>query len=92
MSRRTAVSLAALLTISARVMSAQGCSQDSGRSVDRGVRRQEQGDLVGARQAYEIALKLGPQRIDARSNLGLTYAGLHLDDRAIHTFDSARAI
>ena len=35
----------------------------------RGVDLQQKGDLDGARQAYEAALKLIPRRIDALSNL-----------------------
>jgi tetratricopeptide (TPR) repeat protein len=58
----------------------------------RGVGLQQGGDLAGACRAYETALKLSPRRIDALSNLGLAYGGLHQYDRAIHSFERALAI
>jgi tetratricopeptide (TPR) repeat protein len=58
----------------------------------RGVGLQQAGDLAGACRAYETALKLSPRRIDALSNLGLAYGGLHEYGRAIHSFERALAI
>ena len=44
------------------------------------------------REAYEAALKIAPQRIDALSNVGLVYGGLHQYDRAIQSFEKALAV
>ena len=62
---------------------------DSDREYARGVELQQAGDLAGARQAYEAALKTSPRRVDALSNLGLVYAGLHDYARAIESFRKA---
>lgn len=58
--------------------------QDAARAhFNRGVGLQQKGDLEGARQAYEQALKLTPNRVDARANLGLVYLNLGQNERAI---------
>ena len=59
---------------------------------NRGVELQQQGDLEGARQAYEAALKLAPQRVDALSNLGLVYLNLGGNEKAIAYFGKALAL
>ena len=55
----------------------------------RGVAAQQKGDLDGARQAYEAALKLIPRRMDALSNLGVVYAKLGRYDEAIKHYQAA---
>lgn len=71
---------------------AQTPSRQSDQEYDRGVQLQMKGDLAGARQAYEAALKLSPRRIDALSNLGLACAGLHQYERAVQSFKEALEI
>ncbi|MEO6727029.1 MAG: tetratricopeptide repeat protein, partial [Blastocatellia bacterium] len=58
----------------------------------RGIELQQKGDLDGARQAYEAALKLIPRRIDALSNLGVIYAKLGQYDQSIKNYRMALAI
>src|SRR5262249_3896877 len=58
----------------------------------RGVELQQNGDLEGARAAYEAALKLIPRRIDALSNLGVVFAKLGQYDQAIIRYREALAI
>src|SRR4051812_35232257 len=55
----------------------------------RGVGLQQRGDLAGARDAYEAALKVAPRRVDVMSNLGLVYGQLGQYDLAIRTFQKA---
>jgi cytochrome c-type biogenesis protein CcmH/NrfG len=71
---------------------AQAPSPEADQDFARGVRLQQAGDLAGACRAYEAALKLSPRRVDALSNLGLAYGGLHQYDRAIHAFEKALVI
>ncbi len=59
---------------------------------NRGVELQQKGDLEGARQAYEEALKLSPRRVDALANLGLVYLNLGRNDKAIETLSKALAL
>jgi tetratricopeptide (TPR) repeat protein len=67
-------------------------SRESDEAFARGVKLQQAGDLTGASRAYEAALKLSPDRIDALSNLGLALAGLRQYDRALQTFGRALQI
>jgi tetratricopeptide (TPR) repeat protein len=71
---------------------AQTVATGSQEAFSRGVELQQKGDLKGARQAYEIALKLSPQRVDALSNLGLVYSQLGQQERAIRCFHDALQI
>ena len=73
-------------------LAAQAPTRESDEQFARGVHLQRAGDLVGARSAYELALKLSPRRIDALSNLGLVYGGLRQYDRAVRTLETAREI
>ena len=57
----------------------------------RGVQLQQQGDLEGARKAYEKALELAPGRIDIISNLALVYLNLGQPEKAIPGLEKARA-
>jgi tetratricopeptide (TPR) repeat protein len=52
----------------------------------RGVQNHQAGDLVGAIEAYQAALELQPDRVDARSNLGAAYARLGRHDEAIQHY------
>lgn len=81
-----------LLALNLVGLGAQAPSRQSDQEYDRGVQLQKKGDLAGARQAYEEALKLAPQRIDALSNLGLIYASLREYDRAVQSFQRALAV
>ena len=85
-------SIALLLVVALAGGAAQSLSSTSDAEFARGVQLQQAGDLAGAARAYEAALKLSPRRIDALSNLGLAYGGLHQYDRAIRSFESALAI
>lgn len=61
--------------------------QDTARAhFNRGVALQQKGDLEGARQAYEQALKIAPNRVDARANLGLVSLNLGRNEKAIEHF------
>jgi protein O-GlcNAc transferase len=64
----------------------------SGAHFNRGVVLQQKGDLEGARQAYEQALRLAPRRVDARSNLGLVYLNLGRNEQAVEALSRALAI
>jgi tetratricopeptide (TPR) repeat protein len=52
----------------------------------RGVALQQGGDVVGAIEAYQSALELEPDRVDARSNLGAAFARLGRYDEAIQHY------
>jgi tetratricopeptide (TPR) repeat protein len=58
----------------------------------RGVELQQGGDLAGAREAYEAALKLIPRRVDALSNLGVIHSRLGQYEQAINNYKAALAI
>ena len=88
--RRGWFAVAALLAVD--LVRAQAPPRGSNPEYDRGVRLQKAGDLAGAGRAYEAALKLSPLRIDALSNLGLVYCGLHQYDRAVESFEKALKI
>lgn len=87
--QRIRICIAALLTMGLSGAAAQAPSRESDQEYDRGVQLQQKGDLAGAQHAYEAALKLAPGRIDALSNLGLTYAGLHQYEHAVQSFQKA---
>jgi tetratricopeptide (TPR) repeat protein len=87
--RHAPVFAAGLLAIAVVRAPAQRPSSDSDADFARGVRLQQAGDLAGACRAYEAVLKRSPRRIDALSNLGLAYGGLHQYDRAIQSFEKA---
>jgi tetratricopeptide (TPR) repeat protein len=78
-----------LLIWLATAAAASALPETSDRDFARGVRLQQQGDLAGARAAYEAALRSDARRIDVLSNLGLVYAGLHDYTRALETFQAA---
>jgi len=82
----------ALLAAGYAGVAAQSPSGESDREFARGVQLQQAGDLAGASRAYEAALKLAPRRIDALSNLGLAYGGLHEYARAVQSFERALTI
>ena len=82
----------ALLAAGYAGLAAQSPSGESDREFARGVQLQQAGDLAGASRAYEAALKLAPRRVDALSNLGLAYGGLHEYARAVQSFERALTI
>ena len=55
----------------------------------RGVALQQKGDLQGAREAYEAALRGVPDRIDALSNLGVIFVRLGQYGEAIKRYNQA---
>jgi tetratricopeptide (TPR) repeat protein len=87
--QRRRLTLAAVLALDLSRVWAQAPVHESDVEYDRGVRLQHEGDLAGARRAYEAALKLAPGRIDALSNLGLVYSGQHQYLLAIQSFERA---
>jgi len=87
--RRGWWTVAAALAMDLARLSAQTPVPASNAEYDRGVRLQQAGDLTNAERAYQSALKLSPGRIDALSNLGLVYSGLHQYDRAVESFREA---
>ena len=66
--------------------------QKSQNDFARGVQLQQSGDLEGARQAYEAALKWAPRRVDALSNLGLVFSRMGQYEQAIRLYLKALAI
>src|SRR5579859_2559898 len=82
----------ALLAAGYAGLAGQSPSSESDREFARGVQLQQAGDLAGASRAYEAALKLAPRRIDALSDLGLAYGGLHQYARAVQSFERALTI
>ena len=77
------------VSISAGAQTAAGPAQ---KAFSHGVELQQEGDLEGARQAYEAALKLAPRRVDVLSNLGLVYSRLGQPERAIQCFHDALSL
>lgn len=59
---------------------------------NRGVELQQKGDLEGAQQAYEEALRLAPRRVDALANLGLVYLNLGRNEKALEALSKALAL
>lgn len=81
---RSTVVPGALLALLAAMAGAQ-TPLDADALFARGVGLHQAGDIVGAIEAYQAALELAPDRIDARSNLGAAYARLgRYDDAAQH--------
>ncbi len=75
------------IVLATAILGAQAGSAE--RDYARGVELQQAGKLEAARDAYEAALRISPQRIDALSNLGLVYAGLKDYGRSIDRFEKA---
>jgi tetratricopeptide (TPR) repeat protein len=85
--------LVAILWVAAGTASiAQSVAARAQEAYARGVERQQQGDLAGARQAYEAALKLAPRRVDVLSNLGLVYSQLGETELGIKCLHAALEI
>ncbi|PYV27418.1 MAG: hypothetical protein DMG24_04675 [Acidobacteria bacterium] len=59
------------------------------RDFARGIQMHQKGDLQGARQAYEAALKLAPRRVDVLTNLGLVYSQLGQREQAVRCLRKA---
>lgn len=81
--------LAIVLVAGSTTATAQTAVNPAQKAFNRGVELQQKGDLEGARQAYEAALKISPQRVDALSNLGLVYSQLGQPERAIQCLQDA---
>ena len=85
-----ALKLVAIATVALQTSAgAQTAVNAAQKAINRGVELQQKGDLQGARQSYEAALKLAPQRVDALSNLGLVYSQLGQPERAIQCLQDA---
>ena len=93
MRRGAALTLVALALMALSIPAgAQTVADRAQRSFSRGVQLQQKGDLEGARQAYEAALKLAPKRVDVLSNLGLVYSQLGRTETAVECFRKALQI
>lgn len=68
------VLLVTMLVAAGPRLTAQTVDSQATEAFTRGVALQQKGDLERARQAYEEALGLAPQRVDVLSNLGLVYS------------------
>jgi tetratricopeptide (TPR) repeat protein len=55
----------------------------------KGVQAHQAGDILGAVEAYQDALRLEPSRVDARSNLGAAYVRLGRYEDAVREYRSA---
>lgn len=88
------VSLAVLfLLMSEAAWAFQAANKSSAQAqFNEGARLQQTGDLQGARRAYQKALELEPDRIDALSNLGLLEFRLNNYSNAIALLERAMEI
>lgn len=75
----------AVAASSVLLMAAQA-SPDADAFFARGVKLHQAGDILGAIEAYQVALEKEPDRVDARSNLGAAYAQLGRHDEAIQHY------
>ena len=67
-------------------------SEDVARSDEafaKGVALHQSGDILGAIEAYEMALRVTPGRLDARSNLGAAFVHLGRFERAVEEYRKA---
>jgi tetratricopeptide (TPR) repeat protein len=86
------VFLAALLCLPAAAEAQKSPSSDVERSDEafaKGVALHQAGDIIGAIDAYEEALKLTPWRLDARSNLGAAFVRLGRFEQAVAQYRQA---
>lgn len=85
-----------ILLYSLVVLLSQSPAQDPARELDnlmtRAVELQRAGDVLGAIDAYQAALRIDPKQPRARSNLGAAYAKLGKYDEAIDQYRQALAI
>jgi tetratricopeptide (TPR) repeat protein len=95
-SLRVLLLLAALaLTPQAVIAQAAAPATDADRSEQafaRAVALHQTGDILGAIDAYQEALRLSPGRLDARSNLGVALAHLGRFDEAVEQYRKALEI
>jgi tetratricopeptide (TPR) repeat protein len=70
----------------------QSRTEDFDRVFLRALEMQKAGDLIGAIDAYKIALSIDGTRVDALSNLGAAYVHLGQFDDAIAQYDAALKI
>ncbi len=93
LSRIWIISLGVILSLSlCTTATAQSAAKQAQAAYAQGVERQRRGDLAGAKQAYEAAVKLAPRRVDVLSNLGLVYSQLGDQERAVQCFLKALAL
>src|SRR2546425_10117136 len=78
-----------VLPLAALPIRSQTTAQRGQTEFARGVEMQQKGDLQGARQAYEAALKLAPRRVDVLTNLGLVYSQLGQREQAVRCLRKA---
>lgn len=85
------VSLAVPATVVAQVSTAtqKDPATRSDEAFAKGVTLHQSGDVIGAIDAYEQALKLVPSRLDARSNLGAALVRLGRYDQAVVEYRKA---
>ena len=83
------VLLVTVLVAAGPRLTAQTVDSQAQEAFARGVALQQKGDLEGARQAYEEALGIAPQRVDVLSNLGLVYSEMGQQERAIKCYQEA---
>src|SRR5438874_716379 len=85
-----------LLSLALLLTQSQAPSQDPAREFDRlvsdGLQLQQAGDIVGAIDAYQAALRIDPKQAGVRSNLGAAYVRLGKYDEAIEQYKQALAI
>src|SRR5712692_8276566 len=85
-------SLVLILTIAGATVQDPTNVRQSEADFARGVALQQAGDLQGAREAYEAALRLVPNRVDALSNLGVIFVRLGQYGEAIKRYKEALAV
>jgi Flp pilus assembly protein TadD len=93
--RRSAPFIVLLILSSGVLLAGQQARPASSKTEEefaRGVQLQQQGDLDGARRAYEAALKVAPRRVEALSNLGMVYAQLGQYEMATQQLKRAVAL
>lgn len=85
-----------LLAFVALLLSQSPAQQQSGQEFDRlvseAVQLHQAGDIVGAIDAYQAALRIDPKQAGVRSNLGAAYVRLGKFDEAIEQYQQALAI
>jgi tetratricopeptide (TPR) repeat protein len=71
---------------------AQARSIDVERAFANATRLHEAGDIEGAIREYQAILKVHPERVDVRSNLGAAYSGSGRYEDAIEQYKLALAL
>lgn len=87
--RSVALIAASLFFLLPAYSQARPSQQDVERIFARAVELHQAGDIEGAIKAYQAFLKLRPERVEARSNLGAAYARLGRYEEAIEQYKRA---